>query len=522
MDEHLGISPGRRRFHFTRALLLRVAMLGSLLAGGNVALAQAPTITSDGGGDTASISVAENQTSVTTVTATGALTFSLSGGVDQARFSIGPLTGDLAFNAAEDFENPTDADANNAYVVEVTATGLGGTDSQTITVTVTNVADAVPIITSNGGGSTAGISVAENQTAVTTVTATNPEGGPVAYSLSGGTDQARFSINSTTGALAFVSAPDFENPTDVGANNTYVVEVSASGSGGSDSQTITVTVTNVSDAAPSITSNGGGASASISVAENQTAVTTVTASNPDGGALTFSLTGGADLGRFSISSTTGVLTFLSAPDFENPTDADANNAYVVTVTATAPGGSDSQTITVTVTNVADAPPTITSNGGGPAASISVAENQTAVTTVTASNPEGGALAFSLTGGADQARFSFGSTTGVLTFVSAPDFETPTDADTNNTYVVAVTATAASGTDSQTITVTVTNVVDAPPSITSNGGGPAASISVAENQTAVTTVTASNPEGGALTFSLTGGADQARFSIGSTTGVLTFL
>ena len=50
--------------------------------------------------------------------------------------------------------------------------GLGGIDTQDIAVTVTAVNDNNPIITSDGGGATAALNVAENTTAVTTVTAT--------------------------------------------------------------------------------------------------------------------------------------------------------------------------------------------------------------------------------------------------------------------------------------------------------------------------------------------------------------
>lgn len=102
-------------------------------------------------------------------------------------------------------------------------------------------------------------------------------------------------------------------------------------------------------------------------------------------------------------------------------------------------------------------PTITSNGAGSTASVSVAENQTAVTTVVATGDA--TISYSKTGGADQAKFSINSSTGVLTFASAPDFENPTDANTDNAYIVAVTATNATGTDVQTITVTVTNVAE---------------------------------------------------------------
>ena len=56
----------------------------------------------------------------------------------------------------------------------------------------------------------ASVNVAENATAVTTVTATDPDAGAtLTYSIVGGADAAKFTINATTGALSFVSAPDF-------------------------------------------------------------------------------------------------------------------------------------------------------------------------------------------------------------------------------------------------------------------------------------------------------------------------
>ncbi len=60
--------------------------------------------------------------------------------------------------------------------------------------------------------------------------------------------------------------------------------------------------------------------------ENTTAVMTVTASDPDAGTtFTYSINGGADAGKFNIDSTTGALTFVSAPDYENPTDVGTDN-----------------------------------------------------------------------------------------------------------------------------------------------------------------------------------------------------
>ncbi|HEY9080274.1 Ig-like domain-containing protein, partial [Magnetovibrio sp.] len=120
------------------------------------------------------------------------------------------------------------------------------TSANTITFNVTP--NTAPDITSNGGGSTATITVEENTTTVTTVTATDADSDTLSFSITGGEDSGKFSIDPTTGSLTFKSAPDYENPTDVGENNSYVVEVTVSdGRGGTTVQTITVNVTNVEE-----------------------------------------------------------------------------------------------------------------------------------------------------------------------------------------------------------------------------------------------------------------------------------
>ncbi len=489
-----------------------------------------PQITSDGGGATAARSVPENQTAVTDVDATDpdsgdTVTYSISGGADQAKFSIVPTTGVLSFVSAPNFESPTDSGLNNVYDVTVTASdGHGGSDSQAIAVTALNLNEFAPGITSDGGGTSVSLSRPENATAVTDVNATDGDGDVLAYSISGGVDAALFMIVPTTGVLSFVTAPNFEAPADDGANNVYDVVVDASDGSLSDTQAIAVTVTDVPENAPVITSNGGGDTAAVSVAENQTAVTDVDATDPDpGDTVTYSISGGADQAKFAIVPTTGVLTFVSAPDFEAPTDVGANNVYDVDVRASDGTLFDTQSIAVAVTDQPENPPVISSNGGGDTAAVSVAENQTAVTDVDATDPDpGDTVTYSLSGGADQARFTIVPTTGVLTFVAAPNFEAPTDAGANNVYDVIVRASDGTHFDTQAIAVTVTNVNENP-TITSNGGGDTAAVSVPENQMAVTDVNATDPDAGTtLTYSISGGPDAARFTIVPTTGVLTFV
>ena len=181
---------------------------------------------------------------------------------------------------------------------------------------------------------------------------------------------------------------------------------------------------------------------SISVAENQTTVTTVSASDSDGDALTYSLSG-TDASSLSISSS-GVITFNSAPDYET------KNSYFITVNVSDGNFTTSKALTITITDVDE--------GGGNSGpvisglpfSISVAENQTAVTTVSASDADGDALTYSISG-TDAGALSI-SSSGVLTFNSAPDYET------KDSYSITVKVSDVNGNShSRTLTINITDV-----------------------------------------------------------------
>ena len=112
-------------------------------------LNDAPVIVSDGAGASASVVVNEGSSPVTTVVATdvdlppNTLTYTVSGGADAGLFAIDGTSGELRFIATPDFEVPSDSDVDGDYRVEVTVDdGLGGTDTQLITVTVADINDA--------------------------------------------------------------------------------------------------------------------------------------------------------------------------------------------------------------------------------------------------------------------------------------------------------------------------------------------------------------------------------------------
>ncbi len=131
--------------------------------------------------------------------------------------------------------------------------GAGGTlGTTTMTLTIIPVNDA-PVITSDGGASMAIVTVAEHVSAVTIVTGADVDlaAQTLTYHISGGVDQALFTINMTTGALSFVAPPNFEVATDANGDNVYVVEVQVIDSqGASTTQTIQVTVTDIAEPLP--------------------------------------------------------------------------------------------------------------------------------------------------------------------------------------------------------------------------------------------------------------------------------
>ena len=209
----------------------------------------------------------------------------------------------------------------------------------------------------------------------------------------------------------------------------------------------------------------------LSKPENSTAVHSYAATDPDAGTVFSWSLSGADAGDFSIS-TSGVLTFGSAPDFENPTDSINDggvNAYIVTVKATdngTPPLSDQHTLRVTVTDVNETP-TITS---GPAA-ISKDENTPTteiIATYVATDPDAttGTMTWDLQGN-DAGDFTITSTvngTANLTFKVVPNYEDPDDTGTNNVYDVTVRVRDNGSPkleDTQVVVVTVNDVNETP-------------------------------------------------------------
>ena len=352
------------------------------------------------------------------------ITFSVTG-ADAASFSVhrdapvlsGDVSLDVRLNATPDYESPDDANGDGVYEATVQATdadGSGETTEVDVRIFVLDV-DEAPVIT---GPAT--ISFPEHSgTDVGQYTSADPEGEAAPLVL-GGTDAASFTF--ANGTLGFKTVPDYE------IKNSYSVTITASDETHTATLDVTITITDV-DESKAIALSG---SETRSIAENSSSLSleTYTATDPDGGQITWSLEG-VDNDDFSISS--GVLSLNSSPDYET------KSSYAVTVKATVGTKTTARAVAVTVTDVDEAP-VIT----GPAA-VSFAENSTdAVGRYTAADPEGGTATLTL-GGTDASDFTFANDT--LGFNSAPEY------GTKNSY--SVTFTASDGTNTATLDVTIT-------------------------------------------------------------------
>ena len=90
-------------------------------------------------------------------------------------------------------------------------------------------------------------------------------------------------------------------------------------------------------------------STEISVQENQSAAFTITATDSNGDTLTYSISG-TDSNLFSVNSSSGVVSFNTAPDYESPSDANTDNIYEITAGVSDCSASDSENFSITVTN----------------------------------------------------------------------------------------------------------------------------------------------------------------------------
>ena len=233
--------------------------------------------------------------------------------------------------AGTQFDLFGDTNGDGTADLHIKITGNGVALSDISGAVASPPANQAPAITSG-----AAASVAENvptSTIVYQTAATDPDGDSISYRLSGA-DAALFSVDAS-GAVRLLASPNFE------ARSAYSFTVLAEDNrGGSTAQPVTLSIANINEA-PVISSG-----TTATIAENSptsTIVYQIVASDPEGSALTYTLSG-ADAASFSIDQN-GAVRFLQSPNFE------ARSSYSFTVNASDGSLSATRGVTVSVTDV---------------------------------------------------------------------------------------------------------------------------------------------------------------------------
>ncbi len=300
-------------------------------------------------------------------------------------------------------------------------------------------------------------SIDENSQSVFTFNANRT----VNWSISGGVDADLFSIDQDNGKLIFIDLPDYEIPIDNDIDNIYIVEVTAKDlSNNTAHQEITISVNDIDDRSPRIIDQSdtyGNLKSTGLVPENNTSIHVYTADE----SVTWNLIGGEDLSLFDINKSSGELSFINNPDFENPLDVDKDNVYKVIIEATdIAGNSSSQELEIYVDDIDEIPPEISlgiSSDLDNSNVLEVEENLSEIVTLIA-NEE---VTWSISSGQDSILFDIDENSGNLIFKEfAPDYEYPTDNDGNNQYEVDIKAEDRTGNISyQELVISITDVDD---------------------------------------------------------------
>ena len=183
-----------------------------------------------------------------------------------------------------------------------------------------------------------------NRISLGTVSATDPDGGSVTYSIEGGNAAGLFEIDAASGELFYTGGgEDYET----GSTN-FELTVRASDGDQTTDTTVAVNVTDVAEA-PAFGQAGYG----FDLAEdtdgstNRISLGTVSATDPDGGSVTYSIEGGNAAGLLEIDAASGELFYTGGgEDYET-----GSTNFELTVRASDGDQTTDTTATVSVTDV---------------------------------------------------------------------------------------------------------------------------------------------------------------------------
>jgi len=378
------------------------------------------------------------------------IVYSLEAGDDAALFTIDSASGVVSLNETKDYELD-----KQSYTITVIASNGHTQISKTLTMKLLPVDEYDPVV-HEGDGVSIGegsptvldVSIIEGATAVMQINATDRdvnENAQITYRFrrlsSSVSDWEMFDINSTTGVLTLKVAADRE------VKDEYILSVIIDSENRSIVPYIRVSVEDLNDNLPVIHND-----TEVVVDENSLVAVELNVTDLDtSDTISYSLKRGDDSQSFDINSSSGVISFKSAPDYEA-----GETSFSIVAIANDGVHSVEKAINISVIDVNDNTPIVQTS------SITIPENQTQVATLTAIDGDthlATTLTYSLESGEDTTDFTL-SSSGELSLKNPADYEV------KNSYRVHLSVSDGELSSQKTVVVNISDVGENIPSFTS--------------------------------------------------------
>ena len=345
-------------------------------------------------------------------------TYTLSG-VSSSDFSSTELSGTTTIDKNGEATFTLDISADQATEGTESFTLSIGEKTKSISINDTSIDEVVPIIigpSGSHGDTTSTKTINENSSDIHIFKANET----VTWSLNGGLDAAKFTIDSSTGALIFNTSPNYEFPTDSDSNNDYIVVVRATDStGNASNQTVTVSINNLNETPTSFLLS------TYNFNENIAAGTTVGTlygvDEDTSDTHTFSFLPGftQSEGNSAFTIDGNKLKIKNSPNYE------IQKSYTIVIKATDQSGESSKGAyyrTLTVNDLNETPTALTLSSSSFNENIAAAS---AVATLSSTDPDSSDThTYSLvTGTGDTDNNSFAIDGSALKIKAEPDYET---------------------------------------------------------------------------------------------------
>jgi len=379
--------------------------------------------------------------------------------------SITAATGAFTYTPAANYNGP------DSFTFTVND-GHSGTDTGQINITVTPVND-LPVAGDQN------LTTNEDTALNGTLTATDVESTTFTFTQLVGPTHGTLNVTAGTGAFIYTPAANYHGPDSF----TFTV---TDGNSGTDTGLISITVTSVNDLPVAGDQN-------LNTAEDTALNGTLTASDVDGDALSYSPLATPAHGTVNITAATGAFTYTPAANYHGP------DSFTFTV-SDGHGGTDTGQINITVSSVNDLPVAGDQN-------LTTNEDTALNGTLTASDADGDTLSYSPLAAPAHGTLNITAATGAFTYTPAANYHGP------DSFTFTVND-GHSGTDTGVISITVTSVNDLPVAGDQN-------LTTNEDTALTGTLTASDVDGDTLSYTPLVGPAHGTLNITAATGAFTY-